>query len=233
MSARPCRTGHAACRRAAAEVDVADVQQDSFLAPGPGVIQGAEQGVIPGRRRILARRRDPAPQEGEELRHPLRVRRRILGRRIVTDVAGGVELIDRAGQPDPERGLDLGSLAGLQETVEPLEHLKVVPAGRDRPARAGQLPDYPVHVLGGDFPRRAAQRGQHPLQQPGVIANRRVREPPRRPRRNKRLHAVGLERCRIRRHFRWDELTCDDTKPGLRHAHTFPAPRFSRQRLAI
>jgi hypothetical protein len=30
-------------------------------------------------------------------------------------VAGGVELIDRVGQPDPEPRLDLGLLAGGQE----------------------------------------------------------------------------------------------------------------------
>jgi hypothetical protein len=108
-------------------------------------------------------------------------------------VAGGVELIDRAGQPDAERGLDLGSLADLQEPVEPLEHLQIVPPGRDCPARAGQLADHPVHVLGGDLPRRAAQRGQHPLQQPGVVADRRGREPPRCPRGDERLHALGLE----------------------------------------
>jgi len=34
-------------------------------------------------------------------------------------MARGVELIDRAHQPDAERGLDLGGLAGLQEPVEP------------------------------------------------------------------------------------------------------------------
>lgn len=35
-------------------------------------------------------------------------------------MTGGVELIDRALDPDPERGLDLGSLAGRQEPVKPL-----------------------------------------------------------------------------------------------------------------
>jgi hypothetical protein len=48
-------------------------------------------------------------------------------------VAGGVELIDRADQPDAERGLDLGSLADLEEPVESLEDLHILPAGRGRP----------------------------------------------------------------------------------------------------
>ncbi|MEV8023057.1 hypothetical protein AB0O76_43580 [Streptomyces sp. NPDC086554] len=39
---------------------------------------------------------------------------------------GSVELVDWTDQPDAERGLDLGCLAGLQEPVEPLEDLDIL-----------------------------------------------------------------------------------------------------------
>src|SRR5438445_650589 len=85
------------------------------------MIKSAEQRVVTSRWPVLAGGRDPDLQEAEELIHPLRGRRRQLRRRIVADVTGGVELIHRADQPHPERGLDLDRLAGLQEPVEPLK----------------------------------------------------------------------------------------------------------------
>ena len=110
---------------------------------------------------------------------------------------GGVELIDRADQLHPERGLDLRGLAGLQEPVEALEDLHVLPPGRGRPPRHRQVADHPVDVLRRHLPRRAAQRLQRPLQQPDVVADRHRAEPPRPPRRHERLHALGLELPRV------------------------------------
>jgi len=39
---------------------------------------------------------------------------------VAADLPGGVVLIHRAGQPDPECDLDLDGLADLQEPVEAL-----------------------------------------------------------------------------------------------------------------
>jgi hypothetical protein len=61
-------------------------------------------------------------------------------------MTGGVVLIHRADQPDPERGLDLNSLADLQEPVEALEYLQVIAARRRRPASTGQIAHHPVDI---------------------------------------------------------------------------------------
>jgi len=60
---------------------------------------------------------------------------------------GGVELIDRADQLHPERGLDLGGLTCLQKPVEPLEDLHILPPGGRRPPSCRQVPDDPVDVF--------------------------------------------------------------------------------------
>ncbi len=217
--------------RAPAEMDVGNVEKHSLLAADPGVIQGAEQGIVAGRGGVLAGGGDPGLEEAEELRHPFRGRRRFLRRGVVADMAGGIVLIHRADQPDPERRLDLDGLADLQEPVEALEYLQVIAAGRRRPARCRQVTHDPVDVPGGDLPRRAAERLQHPLQHADVVIDRAGREPPRGPRGNERLHAVRLEDHRVDRNISRGEPALDETKPGLDHAHTFFAPANSRRHL--
>ena len=142
--------------RPAAEVSVRDIQKNGLLTADPGVIKRAEQGIVAGRGSVLAGGADPGLQEIEELRHPFRGRRRVLGRGVIADMPGRVVLIHRADQPDPERGLDLDSLADLQETVETLEYLQVVAAGRRRPPSARQAAHYPVDIFGGNVPRGPA-----------------------------------------------------------------------------
>ena len=115
--------------RAAAEVHIGAVQQRRLVRAQAGVIQRPEQRIVAGGGRVLAGGGDPGLEEVEELAHPLRGRRRQQSRRVVADMARGVELVDRADQPDPERGLDLHGLAGLQEPVEALEDLHIVTAG--------------------------------------------------------------------------------------------------------
>ena len=58
------------------EMNVGDLQQCSLLRPQPAVIQRPEQGVIACRRRVFPGCRDPGLHELEEVRHPLRCRRR-------------------------------------------------------------------------------------------------------------------------------------------------------------
>jgi hypothetical protein len=114
----------------------------------------------------------------------------------------GVELIDRALQPDPEHRLDLRRLAGGQEPVEALERLHIAPPGRGSQPASGQQTDHPVNILRGHLPRRAIQQREHPLQHPGVVLDRHRAEPAGRPRRQIRLHALILETPR----FGWRQL---------------------------
>jgi hypothetical protein len=185
--------------RPAGEVHVGPVELGCLFRPQAGVIKRPEQCVVPGGRRVLAGRRDPPFEEAEELIDPLRQRRRQFGRGVIADVPGGVELIDRADQPDAERGLDLGGLPGLQEPVEPLEDLDVLPAGRGRPPRDRQVADQLVDVVGGHLPGRAAQGLQRPFQQPDVVADRHRAEPAGPPRGDKRLYALSLVLPRVAR----------------------------------
>ena len=183
--------------RAAAEMQVRPVEHRRLVSAQPRVIQGAEQGVVPCGRAVLAGGGDPAPQEREESLQPCRRRRRQLRRRVIPDMPGGVELIDRALQPHPEHSLDLPSLAGGQEPVEALERLHIAtPCRGGQPARR-QRPRHPVDVLRRDLPRRTAQQREHPLQHPGVVLDRHRAEPAHRPRRHIRLHALVLEPPRI------------------------------------
>lgn len=133
-------------------------------------------------------------------------------------MAGGVELIDRAHQPNPEPGLDLGGLAHLQEPVEVLEDLHISPPGRGFPASNRQLADNPVDVLSRDLPGRTAQRGQRPLQQTDVILDRHRTEPARPPGRDEGLHALGLKLPRIRAHRPGGHTTTRDQSQPTRHA---------------
>ncbi|QTJ71024.1 hypothetical protein HYG77_36860 (plasmid) [Rhodococcus sp. ZPP] len=100
--------------RAAPEVHVTAVEHHDLLGAQPGVIQRAEQRIVPGGRAVLAGGRNPRLEELEERRHPLRRRRRLRGRCVVADVARGVELVQRTGQPHPERCLDLRRFADLE-----------------------------------------------------------------------------------------------------------------------
>jgi hypothetical protein len=127
---------------------------------------------------------------------------------------GGVELVHRADQAHPEDGLDLGGLAGLQEPVEALEDLHILPPGRRRPPRHCQLPDDPVDILWGHLPRWAAQRRQGPLQQAGVVVDGHRAEPARLPGGHERLDTLGLERPRVG----GDRLLRDG--PALQHAQS-------------
>jgi hypothetical protein len=52
--------------RAAAEIQVRPVEHRGLIGAQPGVIQGPEQGVVPGGRAVLAGGGDPPSQEGEE-----------------------------------------------------------------------------------------------------------------------------------------------------------------------
>ena len=52
----------------------------------------------------------------------------------------------------PPGGHQAARVTGLQEPVEPLEDLNVLPASRRRPPRDGQVPDQPVDVVGGHLP---------------------------------------------------------------------------------
>jgi hypothetical protein len=113
-------------------------------------------------------------------------------------VSGGVELVDRAYQPNPERRLDLSGLANLQKPVEALEDLDILPPCRCRPAGHGQVAHDTVDVLGGRFPCRAPQCGQRPLQQPDVVVDGDLAETPSPPRRDECVDAFALELKRIR-----------------------------------
>ncbi|SFK55466.1 hypothetical protein SAMN05216275_12852 [Streptosporangium canum] len=184
--------------RAPAEVHIGLIQQRAFLRAQTGVIQRSKQRVVPRRGRVLAGGGDPRLEEVEKLRHPLRGRRRQLGRGIIADMAGGVELIDRADQADPERGFDLGRLAGLQESMEPFEDLHVIAAGGGRPAGHRQVPDDSVDAFRSYLPGQTPQGGQGPLQQAGVVVDRHRAEPAGSPRGHEGLDALGLELPRVR-----------------------------------
>jgi hypothetical protein len=145
------------------EVGVLPVEHHHLLRAQTGVIQGAEQRVVTSGRGVLAGSGDPTLEEIEEPAHPLGHRRHNSDDRVVTDMPRRVELIERARQPHPERGDDLGGLADLQEPMKPPEHLQVVPPGRRGPAFRRQRSDYPIDILRGDLPRRATQRREHPL----------------------------------------------------------------------
>ena len=157
--------------RPAAEMNIRPVQHRCLISAQPGQIQGPEQRIIPARGSVLPRAGDPLPQETEELLQPVRRRRRGRRRGVRTDMPRGVELIHRVGQPDPERGLDRGSLARDQERVKVLEHLHIQTAGRGRQPLRGQLADHPVHILPGHLPGRAAAGSQEPLQRPRPVAD--------------------------------------------------------------
>ncbi len=216
--------------RAAAVMQVGPVKHRGLIGAQPGVIQGPEQGVVPGGRAVLAGGGDPPPQEGEESFQPRRGRRRQLTRRVVPDMARGVELINRALDPEPEHRLDLGGLAGRQEPVKSLECLHIAtPGGGGQPAR-GQRPGHPVDIFRRDLPGRAAQQGEHPLQHPGVVLDRHRAEPPGHPRGQVRLDAFLLELLRIRRRRlpRRSQAPLDHPQPRPVHPRT-PSSHLRKQ----
>jgi hypothetical protein len=213
--------------RAAPELQVCDVEHGRLVGAQPGVIQGPEQGIITGGRAVLAGGGDPPPQEREEPLHPRCRRRRQLARRVTADMAGGVELIDRALQPDPEPRLDLGGLAGGQEPVEALERLHITAPGRGSQPAGGQRPGH--DVIRRDLPRWATQQREHPLQHPGVVLDRHRAEPARHPRRQVRLDALVLEPLRIRRHRLSSRSQAPRDHPQPRPVH----PRTPSSRLKI
>ena len=183
--------------RPAAEMNIRPVQHRCLISAQPGQIQGPEQRIIPARGSVLPRAGDPLPQETEELLQPVRRRRRGRRRGVRTDMPRGVELIHRVGQPDPERGLDRGSLARDQERVKVLEHLHIQTAGRGRQPLRGQLADHPVHILPGHLPGRAAAGSQEPLQRPRPVADRQLTEAPGHLRGLKGPQALLLESRRV------------------------------------
>ncbi|MGW4824627.1 hypothetical protein ACWEP4_38315 [Streptomyces sp. NPDC004227] len=216
--------------RAADEVHVRLVQQRCLLRAEPSVIQRPEHRIVPGGGSVLPRRGDPLLHEVEELRHSLRCGWWHQGRGVVADMSGGVELVDRADQADAERRLDLGSLAGLQKPVEPLEDLDVLTTRRGLAALHGEVTDHAVDVLRGHLPRWPAQRGQRPLQQTDVVVDGHRAEPAGPPRGDERVDACGLELPRIR--DLWllrNGPARDDLESRLGHRHTFLAPERSRQ----
>ena len=115
--------------------------------------------------------------------------------------------------------------------MKALEHLQIVPPRRHRPTRAGQLAHHPVDVLGGHLPHRPPQRGQHPLQHPDIVVDRRFGEPARRPRRHERLHAFGLEPLRIPRLDDRRDFARDHPQPPVAHRTPSSNLKISRQHL--
>ena len=213
--------------RAAAEMDIRPVQHRRLISSQPGQIQRPEQRVIPAGGGVLARTGDPFPQKGEELFQPLRRRRRARRRGVRPDMPRGIELIDRIGQADPERGLDRGRLARHQERVEVLEHLHIQPAGRGRQPLRGELADHPVHVLPGHLPGWPAASGQEPRQRARPVADRHLAESPRDLRDLESPQALLLKGHRVRR--RPDRLrrrpAClapHDPQPGSVHLPCSP-----------
>ncbi|ULR54403.1 hypothetical protein [Streptomyces deccanensis] len=218
--------------RATGEVRVRLFQQRGFFRAEPGVIQRPEHRIVTGRGSVLPGGGDPLLHEVEELGHPFGCRRRKQSRGLVADMPRSVELVDRADQPDAERGLDLGRLTGLQEPVEALEDLHVLPPGRGLAALDREVTDDAVDVLGRHVPRGSAERRERPLQQPDVVVDGHRAEPAGPPRSDERVNTRRLELPRIRRQRRLrDGPARDDLQSRLGHRHTFLAPERSRQHL--
>ena len=147
-------------------------------------------------------------------------------------MAGGVELVHRTDQPHPERRLDLGSLADLQEPVETLEHLHIIPPRRRRPTRR-----WPAHPPPGRRPRRSPPTPGAPAPPASAPARRR------RCRSSTRLNPRAVHDatnasthsawncCGSARHQRPARPARDHPQPAVAHPHTFFAPEVSRQHL--
>ncbi|MFJ3964810.1 hypothetical protein [Streptomyces sp. NPDC090036] len=137
--------------RSPREVEVRAIQKRHLFRAQAGVIEGPEHRIVPGGGCVLAGGGDPGLEEVEELRDLLWGRWRQLGRGVITDMPGRVELIDRADQADAEPGLDLDGLAHLKEPVETLEDLHVLAAGGGRPPGKSQVSDDTVEGLDPGF----------------------------------------------------------------------------------
>lgn len=196
------------------------------------MIQRPEHRIVPGGGPVLPGGGDPLFHEVEELGHPFRCRRWQQSRGVVADMPGSVELVDRADQPDAERCLDLGRLAGLKKPVEALEDLHVLAPGRGPTALDREVTDDAVDVLGRHVPRGPAERREGPLQQPDVVVDGHRAEPTGPPRSDECVDTRRLELPRIRRQRGLgDGPTRDDLQSRLGHRHTFLAPERSRQHL--
>ena len=220
--------------RPAVKVQVGDIQRDGFLGPQPGVIQRPVKRVVPPGRGEHPGGGHPLAQEREEPLHPGRGGRRPGLRGVGADMAGGVELIDRVGQPHPEARLDLGGLAGGQEREEPLERRYIpAPGARRHPGRR-ELTHDPVDVLAGHLPGRAPARVEEPFQGAGAVADGQRAEPAGGLRGLIRLDARRLINQRVRRRARYWQLRPTRLREDpCRPPHTSASPLIARCHLTI
>lgn len=231
-SMRPLAEAHVQfSERPAVEMRVPEIKPGHLVRPQPGMIKRSEERIVPGRRGILAGRANALPHEGKEDLHAFHAWRGQQRRSFVADVPRGVEFINRAYQPDPERGLDLGGLARLQEPVEALERLDVAPPRGGGQTLHGQVTHHAVNVFVLGFPGGAADQREHPSQHPGLVLDRHEAESAGDPRTLVGVDAIGLELLRIHTD-RWHPgiwlMTRDDPKIAPVHGDAFFAAKEIR-----
>lgn len=139
----------------------------------------------------------PEPQEAEEFLHPGRSRGRTGGRRIIADVAAGMENIERVREPHTETGFDFGTVPGLQESEERPESHHVSAAGYRPDATRDQSRHGAVNVFGHQLPGRFPRQCQEPLKLPGAAVNGELAESPRNLACNEAVEADSLIDPRI------------------------------------
>ena len=210
-------------------MQVGDIERDRLLGPQTRRDTASGKAHNHARPRRTPARWPPAPAGSEEPLQPGRGGRRPGCRGVGADMAGGVELIDRVGQADPEARLDLGGLAGGQEREEPLERRHIPAPGAGRHPRRRELTDHPVDVLAGHLPGRAPARVEEPLQGAGAVADGHRAEPAGGLRGLVRLDAGRLISRRVRRRAR--RVTARPTRPDEDPhwpPHTSASPSIAR-----
>ena len=121
------------------------------------------------------------------------------------------------------------ALRACKKPEEPAERLHIPAAGGLRHPTLHQRGDHPVDVVLGDLPRRLVRQREEPLQHPGAVIDRDLREPLRdlRARRTRRCTPAGRppDRARSGQAHRRVGL-----RPPLRRARPLPQPpaAFSR-----